>query len=122
VGRLREMETSQNHGNRSFSSAARDLNIGQPRICKIIANLEDRLGVRLLVRSTRKLSPTAAGVAFSERAVRSIAEANQAEAVAQGVSASLGGRLRIAAPVTLSSIHLVPKPAPSLPQTQNCTF
>jgi DNA-binding transcriptional LysR family regulator len=60
----------------SFSMAARDLEIGQPTISKTVAALEDRLGVRLLVRSTRRLSPTEAGTAFYERAVRAIAEAN----------------------------------------------
>jgi DNA-binding transcriptional LysR family regulator len=48
----------------SFSAAARDLSMGQPAVSKMIASLEDRLGVRLLTRSTRKLSPTDAGTAF----------------------------------------------------------
>jgi DNA-binding transcriptional LysR family regulator len=93
----------------SFSAAARDLKLGQPAISKTIAGLEDRLGVRLLVRSTRQLSPTDAGVAFYERAVRAIAEANDAEAAAQGVGAGLEGRLRICSPVTFGRLHLVPK-------------
>src|SRR5271169_1539023 len=93
----------------SFSAAARDLNMGQPAVSKTIAALEDRLGVRLLVRSTRQLSPTEAGMAFYERALRAIAEANEAEAVAQGAGAGLEGRLRISAPVTFARLHLVPK-------------
>jgi DNA-binding transcriptional LysR family regulator len=93
----------------SFSAAARDLNLGQPAVSKTIASLEERLGVRLLTRSTRKLSPTEAGTAFYERAVRAIGEANEAEAAAQGAGAGLEGRLRISAPVTFSRLHLVPK-------------
>ena len=93
----------------SFSAAARDLNMGQPAVSKTIASLEDRLGVRLLTRSTRKLSPTEAGTAFYERAIRAIGEANEAEAAAQGAGAGLEGRLRVSAPVTFSRLHLVPK-------------
>jgi DNA-binding transcriptional LysR family regulator len=93
----------------SFSAAARDLNMGQPAVSKAIAGLEDRLGVRLLVRSTRRLSSTEAGLAFYERAQRAIAEANEAEAAAQGAGAGLEGRLRICAPVTFSRLHVVPK-------------
>ena len=85
----------------SFSAAARGLVMGQPAASKTIANLEDRLGVRVLTRSTRILSPTEAGTAFYERAVRAIGEANEAESAAQGAGAGLEGRLRIAAPVTL---------------------
>lgn len=49
----------------SFSAAARRLNIGQPAVSKTIAQLEARLAVRLLLRSTRGLTPTEAGLAFS---------------------------------------------------------
>jgi DNA-binding transcriptional LysR family regulator len=110
MDRLREMEIfvrAVESG--SFSAAARDLKLGQPAISKMILGLEDRLGVRLLVRSTRQLSPTDAGVAFYERALRAIVEANEAEAAAQGAGAGLEGRLRICAPVTFARLHLVPK-------------
>ena len=93
----------------SFSAAGRDFKLGQPAISKTIAALEERLGVRLLVRSTRQLSPTEAGTAFYERALRAIAEANEAEAAAQGAGAGLEGRLRICSPVTFARLHLVPK-------------
>jgi DNA-binding transcriptional LysR family regulator len=110
MGRLREMEMFVRVVETgSFSAAARDLNIGQPAISKTIAGLEDRLGVRLLVRSTRQLSPTEAGIAFYERALRAITEANEAEAAAQGAGAGLEGRLRICAPVTFARLHLVPR-------------
>ena len=110
MNRLREMEMFVRViDSGSFSAAARYLNMGQPAVSKMIAGLEDRLGVRLLTRSTRKLSPTEAGTAFYERAVRAIGEANEAEAAAQGAGAGLEGRLRVSAPVTFSRLHLVPK-------------
>src|ERR1700746_1277944 len=110
MGRLREMELfARVVETGSFSAAARDLNMGQPAVSKTIAGLEDRLGVRLLVRSTRRLSPTEAGMAFYERALRAIAEANEAEAAAQGAGAGLQGRLRVSAPVTFARLHIVPK-------------
>jgi len=110
MDRLREMEMFVRVIEAgSFSAAARDLNMGQPAVSKTIASLEDRLGVRQLTRSTRKLSPTEAGTAFYERAIRAIGEANEAEAAAQGAGAGLEGRLRVSVPVTFSRLHLVPK-------------
>ena len=93
----------------SFSAAARHLKIGQPAISKAIGALEDRLGARLLVRSTRQLRPTEAGTAFYERAIRAIAEASEAEAAARGAGAGLEGRLRVCTPVTFGRLNLVPK-------------
>jgi DNA-binding transcriptional LysR family regulator len=110
MDRLRDMEVFARVVEAgSFSAAARDLNLGQPAVSKTVAALEDRLGIRLLVRSTRRLSPTEAGQAFYERALRAIAEANEAEAAAQGAGAGLEGRLRICSPVTFARLHVVPK-------------
>jgi DNA-binding transcriptional LysR family regulator len=107
--RLREMEMFVRVVQTgSFSAAARDFKIGQPAISKMVAGLEDRLSARLLVRSTRRLSPTEAGMAFYERALRTLTEADEAEAVARGAGAGLEGRLRICAPVTFARMHLVP--------------
>jgi DNA-binding transcriptional LysR family regulator len=63
----------------SFSGAARQIGVGQPAISKTIAQLEGRLQVRLLVRSTHGLTPTDAGVRFYERAKTAIQEADAAE-------------------------------------------
>ena len=110
MGRLRDMEMFVRIVEAgSFSAAARDLNMGQPAVSKSIAGLEERLGVRLLIRSTRRLSPTEAGLAFYERALHAIAEANEAEAAARGAGAGLEGRLRIWAPVTFARLHIVPR-------------
>ncbi|WP_341963925.1 LysR family transcriptional regulator [Pseudomonas sp. RC10] len=92
----------------SFSSAARRLGIGQPAVSKIIAQLEQNLSVRLLIRSTRGLTPTEAGRAFYEGSKRSVDEANEAEVAARGAGAGLSGRLRVCAAVTFASLHVLP--------------
>ena len=93
----------------SFSRAARRLNIGQPALSKSIAQLEDRLGVKLLIRTTRGLSPTEAGLNFYERARRLVEEADEAELAARGAGAGLVGTVRVSAAVTLARIYLMPR-------------
>ncbi len=93
----------------SFSAAAYQLRIGQPAVSKTVAQLEERLGVRLLARSTRGVTPTEAGQNFYERAKRAIDEADEAEVAARGASASLCGELRISADVALARRHVVPR-------------
>jgi len=93
----------------SFSAAARLLNVGQPAVSKSIAQLEQRLGVRLLIRSTRGLKPTEAGLNFHVRARRVIEEADSADLAARGSGAGMAGRLCASAPVTFSRLHIVPQ-------------
>jgi DNA-binding transcriptional LysR family regulator len=93
----------------SFSGAAKQLRVGQPAVSKTIAQLEERLGVRLVLRSTHGLTPTEAGRNFYERAKRSIEEAEEAELAARGAAAALTGRLRISAPLTFARIQIVPR-------------
>ncbi|WP_367256357.1 LysR family transcriptional regulator [Pseudomonas sp. stari2] len=100
----------------SFSAAARRLNIGQPAVSKTIAQLETRLGVRLLLRSTRGLTPTEAGLAFFERARRALEEADEADNAARGTASGLSGNLRISTAVTFGRMHVVPHLGPFLDQ------
>jgi DNA-binding transcriptional LysR family regulator len=93
----------------SFSAAARRLDVGQPAVSKLVAQLEERLGVKLLVRTTRGLTATEAGLNYYERARRSIEEADEAELAARGAGTSLAGKLRICAAVTFARIHLMPR-------------
>lgn len=93
----------------SFSAAARRLGLGQPSVSKTIAQLEERLGVRLLMRSTRGLTPTEAGTAYYERALRAINEAQEAEAAARGAGTGLQGTLRVCAAVTFARLHILPR-------------
>ncbi|NWD74874.1 LysR family transcriptional regulator [Pseudomonas gingeri] len=92
----------------SFSAAARRLEVGQPAVSKTVAQLEEHLGVRLLLRSTRGLSSTEAGAAFFERAKRAIEEASEAELAARGAGSSLTGTLRVCAAVTFARLHVLP--------------
>ncbi|MGB3123355.1 MAG: LysR family transcriptional regulator [Pseudomonas sp.] len=98
----------------SFSAAAKRLGIGQPAVSKSIAHLETRLAVRLLLRSTRGLTPTEAGLAYFERAKRTIDEANEADDAARGAGAGLSGNLRISAATTFARLHIIPHLGPFL--------
>ena len=89
----------------SFSGAARALNLGQPAVSKTVAQLEARLGVRLLMRSSHGLTPTEAGQNFYDRAKRVIEDAEEAEVAARGAGTSLTGRLRISA----ACLHVLPR-------------
>ena len=92
----------------SFSGAARQLRVGQPAVSKSVAQLEEYLGVKLLTRSTRGLTPTEAGLGYLDRARRALEEAAEAELAARGAGAGLKGRLRICGAVTFARIHLIP--------------
>ena len=91
----------------SFSAAASQMSVGQPAVSKAIAQLEDWLGVRLLLRSTRSLTPTEAGTNFYVRAKRSIEEAEEAVLAARGAGAALIGKLRISASVCFGRLHIM---------------
>lgn len=93
----------------SFSAAARSENIGQPAVSKAIAQLEEWVGVRLLLRSTRTLLPTEAGIHFLAGAQRSLDEAEDALTAARGSEAGLSGRLRVSAAVCFARLHIIPR-------------
>jgi DNA-binding transcriptional LysR family regulator len=90
----------------NLSAAARDLGLSRSLVSRRLGELEDRLGARLVNRTTRRLAPTEIGRDFYERARRVLQDADEAEACAQEASADLRGRLRIAAPVSFGHLHL----------------
>lgn len=92
----------------SFSAAARRQGLGQPAVSKAVVQLEQWLGVSLLLRSTRSVVPTEAGRLFYERAKRTIEEAEEAVEAARGAAGSLSGRLRVSASVCFGRIHVIP--------------
>jgi len=92
----------------SFSRAAAALGLGQPTASKQIAALEERLGVRLLERSTRRLRPTEAGREFYERCRRLVDEADDLESSARRGARGAVGRLRVACPMGFGRLHVVP--------------
>jgi DNA-binding transcriptional LysR family regulator len=91
---------------RSFSDAARSLGISKSAVSARVARLEERLGVRLLHRTTRRLALTADGVRLYERCARVVAEADQAAEVAEGASSVPRGTLRVHAPPALAETYL----------------
>jgi DNA-binding transcriptional LysR family regulator len=91
----------------SFSGAARQMQIGQPAVSKAIVQLEDWLGVRLLLRSTRSLKPTEAGQNYYVRAKRALEESEEAVLAARGAGAGLTGKLRISASVCFGRLHIM---------------
>lgn len=92
----------------SFSAAAKRMNVGQPAISKSVAQLEERLGARLILRSTRGLTMTDVGQRFYEHAKLAIRETDEAEQAVRHASDSVFGKLRVSAAVTFSCLHVLP--------------
>ncbi len=97
----------------SFSRAARELALSQPSASRIVTGLEARLGVKLLLRTTRNVTLTEAGAAFLERVRQASADVEDAEDAARGID-SLRGMLRLAMPVMYGTRAIVPVLAPFL--------
>ncbi len=93
---------------RSFTAAARDLGLSKSAVSKQVGRLEDRLGARLLNRTTRKLSLTEVGTVFYERCARIVEEAQAAADEVSSMAAAPRGRLRVNAPMTFGTLHLGP--------------
>jgi DNA-binding transcriptional LysR family regulator len=91
----------------SFSAAASQMRLGQSTISKAVAQLEEWIGVRLLMRSTRSLAPTEAGMNFYVRAKRSLEEVEEAVVAARGAGAALSGKLRVSASVCFGRLHIM---------------
>jgi DNA-binding transcriptional LysR family regulator len=79
----------------SFSAAAKDLGLTPSAVSKLVSRLEDRLGARLLQRSTRRLALTPEGETFLARARRIVADIDEAEAEVASVRGAPRGRLHI---------------------------
>jgi DNA-binding transcriptional LysR family regulator len=94
------------HG--SFSAAARALGTPKSRVSRRVADLEHRLGVRLLQRSTRAVSVTDVGSAFYAHCEVMMNAAKAAIEVAEHAAARPTGRLRVSSPMGVSHIFLAP--------------
>ena len=92
----------------SYTKAARRLGISKSMVSRRVARLEAKIGTRLLVRSTRGLTPTEAGRLFAARAAHALAELQEAEAAAGEGEREPSGALRIAAPLSFGILHLGP--------------
>jgi DNA-binding transcriptional LysR family regulator len=92
----------------SFSRVARELGISQPSVSRTVARLEARLGVKLLLRTTRKVTPSDAGAVFLERARQLLGDLEEAEQAARGVD-SLHGVLRVVMPGAFGTREVIPR-------------
>ncbi|MBR1121320.1 LysR family transcriptional regulator [Bradyrhizobium lablabi] len=92
----------------SFSRAGRELGLSQPSVSRIIGELEARLGVTLLLRTTRRITVTDAGALFLDRAREILAEIEDAEDAARGLD-SLRGLIRLAIPVMYGTREIIPR-------------
>ncbi len=92
----------------SLAEAGRRLGLSPPAVTRALAGLEERLGVRLLERTTRRIAPTEAGARLGEQARRLLSDYAEAMAEAMGEGASPRGRLRIAAPLVFGRRHVAP--------------
>lgn len=90
----------------AFSAAARSLDLTPSAISKLIARLESRLGVRLLMRTTRALTLTEEGEAYYHAALRILQEMNDAEQAATG--GAVRGRLRVNASIPFGTMYVAP--------------
>ncbi len=100
----------------SFTAAAGELGLSRSVVSKYITRLERRLGVRLLNRTTRRLSLTEAGLRFFEQSRSALAQLENAEDEIHAMQAAPKGLLRISAPSSFGVIHLAPL-IPKLQQT-----
>jgi DNA-binding transcriptional LysR family regulator len=91
---------------KGFAAAARKLRLSPSAVTRLIASLEDRIGARLLQRTTRQVALTDAGARYLERIRRILADVEEAEIAAEGERARPTGRLVISAPVGFGRLHV----------------
>lgn len=92
----------------SMSMAGRALGLSPAVVSKRIKRLEDRLGTRLLQRTTRQIALTEAGQGFFNRVQSILAGVEEAEAFVLGRSARVQGTLKVAAPTSFGRMHIAP--------------
>lgn len=93
--------------NQSFAGAARALGITSSAVSKQVQNLENELQVKLLNRTTRKVSPTEEGALFFERASRALDDLSEAQEQVHDLKANPKGSLKVSIPLNLGINHLI---------------
>jgi DNA-binding transcriptional LysR family regulator len=91
-----------------FAPAARKLGLSPSNVTRLIAALEERLGARLLQRTTRSVTLTDVGARYLERARRILADVEEAEISAQAERTRPSGRLVVSAPIGFGRLHVSP--------------
>lgn len=94
--------------NRSFSAAARALDVPVTTLTRRISDLEEALGAKLLLRSTRRLDLTETGTTYLAAARRIIEQVTEAEREAAGEFTQPKGRLVVTAPIQFGQLHVLP--------------
>lgn len=92
----------------SFTAAADRLSLSKPVVSKYVTRLEERLGARLLHRTTRRIALTEIGRGFYERSQKVLREIEEAEAEVSRLQGEPRGTLRINAPMSFGVLHLAP--------------
>jgi DNA-binding transcriptional LysR family regulator len=92
----------------SFTKAAHTLHMSRTTVTQLVQQLEARLRVRLLNRTTRKVNLTADGALYYERVLRLLADMEDAETSLSSASAAPSGRLRVDVPSPLARLVLIP--------------
>ena len=92
----------------SFAKAGRHLGMSPPAVTRAISTLEEKLGVRLLARTTRVVRLTEAGARYLEDSRRIIAEVEEADESAAGISAAPRGQLHVTAPMMFGKMFITP--------------
>ncbi len=92
----------------SISAAAEHMDVAKSAVSRRLAELEARLGVQLLHRTTRRLSLTESGRGFYERCLRILADLEEAEQGVLQAHTALRGTLRVALPLSFGLLHLAP--------------
>ena len=92
----------------SFAAAAGRLRMSSTAVSRHVSNLEDHLGVRLINRTTRRLSLTEVGTAYLERSREILTDIDDLERTAQERQDSPRGTLKITAPISFGCFHLMP--------------
>lgn len=92
----------------SLSAAARSLGISPAMASKRLARLEDRLGMQLLHRTTRRIALTEAGAELHREVAEALARIGEAEARLRPTGQGPAGRLRITAPTSFGRLHIAP--------------
>ena len=93
---------------RSFTHGARRLGVSSAQVSKLVARLENRLGARLLNRTTRSLSLTDLGTSFYDRCREALSQLDQAESEVTEARGVPRGKLRVDVPVSLGRLLIVP--------------
>lgn len=92
----------------SFTKAALSLNLPKTTVSAQVMTLEKRLGVKLLHRTTRRISVTTDGAAYYERAIRLLSELEETEAALTQSTSHVKGRLRVDVPTPLGRLVIIP--------------